>query len=109
MQIRLFKFNFGVKWMDGLGKYIPSIKRFWFTSRSFVWKCIIVYGASVCGNIRKNKKSSIHVQLISKERINKESACAPPKAAPIQAQSRRILERKNVIKAIRAKDVTEKR
>ena len=59
--------------------------------------------------LEKNKKSSIHVQSISKERINKESACAPPKAAPIQAQSRRILERKIMIKAIRAKDVTEKR
>ena len=97
MQIRLFEFNFGVKWMDGLGKYIPSIKRFWFTSRSFVWKCIIVYGASVCGNIRKNKKSFILVQSISKERINKESACAPPKAAPKLGASRRILKKKIVI------------
>ena len=56
MQIRRFEFNCA-KWMVGLGKYIPSIKRFWFTSRSFVWMCSSVYGASVCANIRKNEKT----------------------------------------------------
>ena len=55
MQIRLSEFNFGAKWMVGLGKYIPSIKRLWFTSRSFVWMCSSVYGASVWENIRKRK------------------------------------------------------
>ena len=53
------------------------------------------------------------MQSTSKDKISKESACAPPKAAPIQAQSRRILVKKKkkkkiVIKAIRVEDIAER-
>ena len=83
--------------MDGWPRQVHPVNQAFLVHKPFVCMEVhIVYGASVCGNIRKNKKSSIHVQSISKERINKESACAPPKAAPIQAQSRRILERKKI-------------